>query len=317
MSIHHQKFLSQKKILITGASGFLGWYLCDEAVKFNAYVLALCRSRKPSFFPEFNQNIQVLQCDLLNQEKISALFETYKPDIVIHAAALSQPNKCQEAPEESFAVNITASQHLALQCKEKKIYFVFTSTDNVFDGLKGDYDESSVVNPINIYGQHKVQAEEAILDANPNSIIARLPLMFGNPPPHAESFLQPFLKNLSEGKPLRLFTDEIRTPVSGEDAARGIYQLLSRYDSTKGKRIHLGGKEKISRFEFGEILCEVFSFSKDLLIPVKQVDIQMASPRPPDLSLNSTYAYSIGYNPSSTKEVLLKIKHQRSSEQLL
>jgi dTDP-4-dehydrorhamnose reductase len=124
--------------------------------------------------------------------------------------------------------------------------------------------------------------------------------MFGIATPPATSFMQPFIKILREGQELSLFTDEVRTPVSGKTAAQG---LLLALEKVKG-RIHLGGKDRLSRYEFGRLLVEVLQLPEAGLKACQQQDVKMAAPRASDVSLDSSMAFALGYAPLSLREEL-------------
>ena len=240
-----------KKLLITGASGFLGWYLCQLANKeWDVY---------GSYFSHSLEipGIKLLKLDLTDFAEVKRVFREIQPAAVIHTAAQSQPNYCQTHVQESLLINVTASLSLAELCADNSIPYVFTSTDLVFDGLKGNYQETDSVNPVNIYGEHKAMAEVEILKRYPQAAICRMPLMFGNATPTATSFLQSFIKTLREGQELKLFTDEFRTPVNGKTAAEGLLLALNKVQGI----VHLGGKERISRYDFGRLLVEIFKIN--------------------------------------------------------
>ena len=198
-------------------------------------------------------------------------------------------------------INVTVSLKIAELCAYNSIPYVFTSTDLVFDGKKGSYKETDAVNPVNIYGEHKVMAENGILERYSQATICRMPLMFGNATPTATSFMQSFIKMLEEGKELKLFVDEFRTPVSGKTAAEGLLLALEKVQGI----IHLGGKEKISRYDFGRILVEIFEFPNAKIKASRQQDVKMAAPRPSDVSLDSSKAFELGYRPLSLREQLM------------
>jgi dTDP-4-dehydrorhamnose reductase len=116
--------------------------------------------------------------------------------------------------------------------------------------------------------------------------------------------MQPFIQTLREGKELSLFTDEFRTPVSGTTAAKGLLLALEKVNG----RIHLGGKERVSRYEFGRLLVEVLELPSEGLKSCQQADVKMAAPRPQDVSLDSSKAVEIGYAPLSLREELKVLK---------
>jgi dTDP-4-dehydrorhamnose reductase len=183
---------------------------------------------------------------------------------------------------------------------------VFTSSELVFDGKNPPYDETSPVCPINLYGEHKVLAEGMIRDRYPAATIARMPVMFGVPSPQSESFLQPFLRQLRSGEPLRLFTDEIRMPVSATTAAQGLRLLLDQ----PGELFHLGGRDRLSRYDIGQLLADIFELPNARLSPCRQADVTMAAPRAADLTLDSRKAFALGYDPASVRSQLLALRGQ-------
>lgn len=193
---------------------------------------------------------------------------------------------------------MTASLNLAGLCADAQIPCAFTSTDLVFDGLEAPYRETDPVSPISTYGEQKVLAEVGMLDRHPQVAVCRLPLMFGLAPPTASSFIQPFIQTLREGKELSLFNDEFRTPVSAATAARGLLLALRKAEGT----LHLGGRERVSRYQFGCRMAAALNLPLDKLKSCRQADIPMAAPRPADVSLDSSQAFQLGYHPPSLEE---------------
>ncbi len=275
-----------KKLLVTGASGFLGWNLCQVA-KHNWQVYG-------TYFTNYVtiDDVNLYKVNLTEYIALEQLFSTLQPDAVIHLAAASKPNFCQTNSELSYKINVTASVNIAQVCATANIPLVFTSTDLVFDGKNSFYTEEDTVCPICIYGEHKVLAEEKILEIYPDAAICRMPLMFGLPSPVANSFIQGFIKTLKAGQELNLFIDEFRTPVSATTAAKGL--LLALEKRVNGV-LHLGGKERISRYNFGLLLAEVLELNKNLIVSGKQSDVVMTAPRSPDTSLDSSKAWQLGY----------------------
>lgn len=283
-----------KKLLVTGASGFLGWNLCQIA-----------KQEWDIYGTSFSHAIEIpgitlLKVDLRDFEELKRIFQEIQPDAVIHTAAQSSPNICQSNPEESQAINVTASCNIAGLCADDSIPCAFTSTDLVFNGLNPPYKETDSVSPVNLYGEQKVMAEEGMLERYPMTAVCRMPLMFGVAVPPAQSFMQPFIQILREGKELSLFTDEFRTPASGTTATKGLLLALEKVNG----RIHLGGKERMSRYDFGRLLVEVFELPSAGLKGCRQADVKMAAPRPPDVSLDSSMAFDLGYAPLSLREEL-------------
>lgn len=286
-----------KTLLVTGASGFLGWHICQVAQADWQVVGTYCHT------PTTIEGCRLLPLDLTDYTALTHLFSEIQPNAVIHTAAQSKPNWCQLHPHESYAINVTASVNIAGLCADAGIPYAFTSTDMVFDGTQAPYREIDPVCPVNIYAEQKVAAEVGILQRYPAAAVCRMPLMFGATPT-APSFLQPFLQTLRDGGQLKLFTDEYRTPVSGTTAAQGLLLAIAKASGY----LHLGGRQRLSRYEFGQLLLDVFDLPKDSIQPCRQADVPMAAPRPPDLTMDSSLAFSLGYQPLPVVEELWRLQ---------
>lgn len=282
------------RLLVTGASGFLGW------------TLARLAAREHRVFGAFHAHpveipgVTTTCLDLCDYAALKEAFSAIKPDAIIHTAALGAPNACQEDPGLARRINVEASLNLAGLAADHGVAFAFTSTDLVFDGLHPPYTEDSPVSPVSRYAETKVLAEEGILARHPQAGVFRLPLMFGPPSPWSQNFAQSFLRDLRAGKELKLFTDEKRTPVSSLAAATGLLRFTGRHAG----RLHLGGRESVSRYDLGRRMAEVLSIAHARLTPIRQRDLPMAAPRPPDVSLDSARAYQLGYDPPPLDEDL-------------
>jgi dTDP-4-dehydrorhamnose reductase len=287
------------RLLVTGASGFLGWNLCYAARKeWKVFGTIFSHSVKIT-------NVNIIKVDLTDFDELKNIFQMIKPDAVIHTAAKSDPNYCQLNRNESKKLNVDASINIAKLCAEYSIHCVFTSTDLVFDGLNPPYREEDPVCPVNFYGEQKVLAEEGMLRCHQKVAVCRLSLMFGVSNPYSISFIQPMIKAAREGRKLRLFVDEFRTPLSVSSAIQGILIALENVNGI----LHLGGAERISRYDFGKLVMDIFYIRNVQLIPCKQKDIIMPAPRPPDVSLDSTKASKLGFKPWLLRKEMEKLRN--------
>jgi len=280
-----------KTILITGASGFLGWNLCRVAQK-EWQVFGVVNSHRIDV-----PGTTVVECDLTDGDSVAGLFARIKPDAVVHAAAMADPIVCQQHPDDSHKINVQASASIARCCGDFGIPLVYVSTDLAFDGQHAPYREEDPASPISVYGMHKVDAERVVRAACPHAIVCRMPLMFGNPGPVAKSFIQPMMRAIEQGKELRLYIDEFRTPVGGTSAAQGILLALEK---AKGI-LHCGGSRRISRYDIGVMLAKIMGRGARL-VPVNQAETVMIAPRPPDVSLDSSKAFALGFRPKEIEE---------------
>ncbi|MDP3425822.1 MAG: NAD(P)-dependent oxidoreductase [Humidesulfovibrio sp.] len=292
------------RILLTGASGFLGGVFCRCLAREHE-ITGLCQTRLVC-----QPGVRARQLDLTDARALAELLQGGRFDAVIHAAALSSPNQCQEQPELSRRVNVEATTVLAGLCAEAGLPLCFTSTDLVFDGAGGLYGEDAPPSPVSLYGEHKVLAEEAVLARHPaGGLVCRLPLLYGRSEPGTACFLDGFLACVRRGEPLRLFEDEFRSPAEAGDVARGLVLMLAR-----GARgiLHLGGPERLSRLEFGQRLKDALcalapghDAGPELrLEAARQADVPMAAPRPRDVSLLSPRAAALGYAPATVAQAL-------------
>jgi dTDP-4-dehydrorhamnose reductase len=289
-----------KKLWVTGASGFLGGHLCPLAQQQGWQVTGTYQHRAIAL-----PGINTVALDLQHTQAVAQFLHQTQPDAVIHTAARSKANDCQQHPDAAYQINVTATAHLAAACAQAQIPFVFTSTDLVFDGTQAPYSESSPPTPVNVYGEQKAAAEAEILSRYPDATVCRLPLLYGAATPTAACFLQGFLQTLRAGKPLNLFVDEFRTPVSATAAAQGL--LLALEQSVTG-RLHLGGSERLSRYDMGQQMADILDVAADLLQPCRQADVPMAAPRPGDVSLDSSQAFALGYQPPTFAAELRRMK---------
>ncbi|MBF0433187.1 MAG: NAD(P)-dependent oxidoreductase [Fibrobacteria bacterium] len=284
-----------KRILVTGASGFLGWNLCRLFSK-NHLVTGSYFSHRPAITS--TKNLQLKPIDLTRGNDVFELIRKIRPEAIIHTAAQSNPEICQKNPQESYAINVESSVLLAKISADKGIPYVFTSSDLVFNGKSAPYNETDLLSPLSIYAQQKVEAEQKILSVYPKAAICRMPLMFGNTGNTGKSMMQSLLDALNQGKSINLFSDEYRTPLNAEQATLGIQLALEKVQGI----IHLGSTERISRFDLGMLIKKAFKINTGTINATLQQDYQTDTPRPADVSLDISRARSIGFNPPSIND---------------
>ncbi|WP_319522981.1 NAD(P)-dependent oxidoreductase [uncultured Desulfosarcina sp.] len=276
------------RLLVTGASGFLGWHICRlAAADWSVYGVG-CRHRVTV------AGITPVTGDLTDSGFLATLFDRIRPQAVIHAAAASDPAFCEGHIDEARRINVTATESLAGQCARSKIPFVFTSTDLVFDGTRPPYSEDDAMTPISAYGRQKAEAEHRVTACWPEALICRMPLMIGLSGGFRGTFSLDMLKTIEMGASMNLFADEFRTPVDGQSAAAGILTMMGKAAGI----IHLGGRRRISRYDMGCRLAAIMGREDANIHPVSIKDVATAAPRPPDVSLNSQRAYRLGYDPA-------------------
>ncbi len=277
-----------RRLLVTGASGALGGFLCRTALRTGWQVIGAYR-RNPLRIP----GVSGVQMDLSQTEALPRLLSEIQPQAVIHAGAVAGIQSCEADPSATWTVNVSASRQIARWCADHLVALVFTSSDMVFGGDRAPYAENDPVAPLCRYGEQKAAAEQAVLAEWPQAAVCRLPLMFGPGGGARTTFDEKMIDDLKAGRRVSLFQDEFRTPVDLESAAEGLLVLLDR-----GRGLfHLGGDRRVSRYEMGKLVAELLGRDQSLLLPVRRKDVPMAALRPADLSLRSDRARALGYRP--------------------
>lgn len=255
---------STRPVWITGAGGLIGNYLVQTAPKFapTLRVRALTRA----------------ELDLENFTAVREAFERESPAMVIHCAALANTPACEKNPPLARKLNVEMTSVLAEIAAD--IPFVFFSTDLVFDGRTGNYDESAPVNPLSVYGQTKADAERIVL-ANPKHTVLRTSLNFGQSLTGDRAFNEQMRRAVDRGETLQLFTDEFRCPIPAVETARAVWELVGH---NKPGLYHVVGSERMSRWEIGRTLARHWGLNVKME-PGSIKDFR-GLPRSPDTSLN-------------------------------
>jgi dTDP-4-dehydrorhamnose reductase len=252
-------------IWITGAGGLIGNYLVQ-----------LARKHAPGIQP---RGLTRATLELTDFAAVELAFKTEKPAGIIHCAALSRTPECQARPDFARQINVDATRVLAELAAD--IPFLFFSSDLVFDGERGNYDETSAVNPIMVYAETKVAAEEIVL-RNPAHTVIRTSLNAGLSPTRDRAINEQLLLAWRAGKTLRLYHDEFRSPIGAEVTARATWEL---FKLNRPGVFHIAGSERLSRWEIGRVLLQKHpEYAAQLASGSRKENT--GTPRPPDTSLN-------------------------------
>lgn len=280
-------------ILITGGTGFFGINAARYLIN-KGHTVILTSITPERYKEDFSPAILAFT-NILNPDSISHCIKTYKPDYIIHAAALSQPGVCEKQPDEAYNINVTGTKNVLHAAQKESLPLVYLSTDLVFNGNKPInpedsttwYSETDTPDAHIVYGKSKRSAELHILDsAYPYWIIARPTLMFGTGTSWTNGFPQFAVSLLQQQQPTTLFLDQFRTPVYIPD-------LISALDMLIQKRLfreifHIGGPERINRVDFVRRYCHRADIPTATLQEVSMYDIPGYTTIVRDVSLNSS-----------------------------
>jgi dTDP-4-dehydrorhamnose reductase len=236
----------------------------------------------PRWAPDYRaQGLTRPELDLTNPSALAAAFERQQPDVVIHCAALSRTKDCERDPDGARRINVDATAQLADLARDRP--FLFVSSAEVFDGAKGWYDEADAPAPINVYGATKLAAERIILQ-NVRHTVLRIVLTAGTSLLHDRSFVEDMCRAARAGSFMTLYADEFRCPLPAGAIARAIWELIC---GGRTGLYHLGGRERLSRWDIGQLLLEWFPELQGRLVKGSSRD-HRGAPRPADLSLSTT-----------------------------
>ncbi|MCK5683724.1 dTDP-4-dehydrorhamnose reductase [bacterium] len=268
------------KILITGSNGNLGTKLIDTCLKRGHNPVATDFAVEPS-----NRTLGKFEYfwgDVQEREKILQICNKVKPDVIIHTAAITDVDLCEQEHELAVNINLEGTVNILNYAEESGCKLVFISTDYVFDGQKGNYIETDETEPINFYGQNKLETENIIKETIENYLIIRTSSLYGIADNIQNNFLLWILKKLKKDEKVPLFIDQIVNPTLTDNLASNIFELIS---AEATGIYHLAGNDSMSRYEFGELVCEVFNYDKILLEKVSLSDFDFAAKRPKNSSM--------------------------------
>jgi dTDP-4-dehydrorhamnose reductase len=269
----------KRKVLLTGASGFVGGHVFTRCPP-DIYLVPVCGKHS---LPN------CIQMDLTQEIHLISELDRVKPDIIIHSAANSNLDICEKDPKGSFRINARVPGMLAQWCGDHNTRLIHFSSDMVFNGTLGMYSENDTVAPLSAYGEQKAESEILVLEKCNNAVVARCALVYGRPSGTGlgSSFSMWIEERLATGKKVPLFVDQYRTPIWVHNLAALIWELA--LNSFCGI-LHLGGSNRINRYDFGQELCSALNYDKSLLIPSTLEDHDAFARRPRDVSLDTSLA---------------------------
>lgn len=290
------------RLLITGVSGMLGHRLAIEATQNDYEVFGTYLSH-----PVKIKNCQTLPLEITSSPEVENALKKIRPDIVIHTAALTNVDYCEENPEEAFKINAQGSKILCQFCLEKGIKVVYISTDFVFDGERGLYSEEDLPNPLSVYARSKLEGEKEV-EKLPDFLIFRATI-YGWHLDDQKSIPEWVIANLSQNKPIKAFTDRIITPIYTGFLSSVTLKCLEK--NLKGV-FHIGSRESLTIYNFALKTAEVFSLNKNLITKGKMNEVNLKAKRPKNSSLKTEkIEKTLEIKMPSVEENLVQMKIER------
>jgi dTDP-4-dehydrorhamnose reductase len=268
----------KKRVMITGARGLLGLNLALQAAEeYEVVGIDKLDTLRPTDF-------KALQADLLTSGAVADLLDQVQPDWVIHCAALANMDDCEKQPELAQRLNAELPGEISRETAGRGIRMVHISTDAVFDGVRGDYTEEDLPNPLSVYAHTKLGGEQAVLASSDKAIVARVNF-YGWSSSGDRSLAEFFFNNLQEGWLVNGFEDVLICPLQVNQLAEILLEMLEK---ELNGLYHVMGSQKISKYDFGVALAHKFGFDAGLIKPISVKAAGLTAERSPNLTINTS-----------------------------
>ncbi|NME68379.1 SDR family oxidoreductase [Flammeovirga aprica] len=294
-----------KTILITGANGLLGQHLTQLLTSQNTYNV-IATGRGGDRLKE--EGYKYLTMDITDEKMVRDVLQNTQPSIIFHCAAISKVENCEDDHDEAVRQNVTATQTLLQVGKENGLeHFIYLSTDFVFDGEKGLYEEDDQRNPPNFYGQTKLMSEDLLLKEKEIKIaIVRTCLVYGQVKDMSRTNIMTWVKDkLSKGEAIKVVNDQYRTPTYAGDLANGCALIAAQ--GVEGI-FHISGKDYLTPYAIALQVAEYLNLSVSNILPVTASTFVEHGRRPLKTGFTNNKAYDIlNYQPISFYDGMRKV----------
>ena len=270
------------KILVTGSSGLVGTQVVKDLVQQNHDVISCYHEKKAEYGT-------LEKLDLNEPTQIVNILKKHKPECIIHLGAMTGVDLCESEPQIAKNINSLATKILGKEASKLGSFFLYVSTDYVFDGTKSFSKENDAPNPLSVYGQSKLEGENALNDMAFSYCVARISSPFGLHK-SKKSFPLWIKENLDSKKEIPVVVDQFTSPTYVPNLSKMLIEITTKQISGI---IHVSGATRISRYEFAELIAQKLDLDKKLLKPVNMNEINWKAKRPFDSSLDVSLATEI------------------------
>ncbi len=263
------------RILITGSNGLLGQKLVELLSRSTNYSLFLTSKHERSVFQD--ENISYRQLDISDKTNVRKVVDEVEPAFIVNTAGMTNVDQCETDRELAWRSNVVSVENLVHSAKLVGAHLIQLSTDYIFDGKNGPYDEFDRPNPLNYYGRTKLAAENVLRTSEIPSTIVRTVVLYGIGYGVKMNFALWVLKSLSEGNHIHVVDDQMSSPTLVDDLA---YALSKVIELGRTGVYHISGPDIVSRFDFAKTLASIFGLDGKLIIPAKTQALKQAASRP-------------------------------------
>ena len=291
---------NKPKILITGANGLLGQKLVEQLVQQGKFDV-IATGRGPCRLSGSGFTYQTL--DIENEQEVEATLADLRPEVIIHGAAMTHVDECEKHQEDCYRANVLATKYLIAAAEKIQSHFIFVSTDFIFSGLDGQnpYTEEAKADPVNYYGQTKLDGEELLKRSSLKWAIARTVLVYGLANDLSRSNIILWVKSsLEAGKQIQVVDDQVRTPTLAEDLAAGCI-LMAEQRATG--IFNISGSELLTPYEMAMETADYFGLNQELIVRTDSTKFTQPARRPMKTGFIIEKAKNqLGYRPKTFRE---------------
>jgi dTDP-4-dehydrorhamnose reductase len=300
--------VSGKRILVIGCNGLLGQKVSELLVRGSTYALTLASVEAAPVRQLLSADYA--QLDITSTKDVKRVVSTCEPEVIINCAAMTNVDECETARELAWKINVEGVEHIIEAARKNDSKVIHLSSDYIFDGKAGPYDEEARPEPLSYYGKSKLASENALRSSGLDYVIARSMVLYGYAIGVKPNFALWLIQNLEKKSPVRVVDDQLGNPTLADDLAYGIISALEL--GRKGI-YNIAGRDIVSRYEFGLRLAKVFEFDPGLITPIKTAHLKQPAPRPLKSGLITLKAeVELGFRPSTVEEGLFILKQQLS-----
>jgi dTDP-4-dehydrorhamnose reductase len=262
-----------RTVLITGAHGLLGQKLVTD---FHPHYKVIGCDLHPESFFSF-PNLSYENLDITDRRQLGFHISFYHPQVIINAAAYTDVDGCEIHKDKAWAVNVGGVKNLVSFCKEQKIKLIHLSTDYIFNGENGPYSEEDSPDPVNFYGETKLESERIIKESGVDFLIIRTNVLYGFGKNVKSNFLLWLLEKLSQNEKIKIVTDQFNNPTLADNLSLCILEMVKKNIS---EIYHIAGSEYLSRYDFAIKVADKFNFGKNNILLTKTALLQQKAKRP-------------------------------------
>lgn len=295
------------KWLITGASGLLGYNACQYLLGQGHEVVGISNSHAIDLV-----GVDERKCDLMDFDATRALIMDVNPDVILHCAAMTNVDACEDDAELTRKYHVELSELIAQCANQCDAKMVHLTTDQLWDGTQVQVSEETPTQPLNVYGQTKADSEVSVMNACADALIIRTNF-FGKGRSWRLSFSDWLDKELSAGNVINGFNDIFYSPISIPHLLQAVRDLVEKNASGV---FHVAGAERISKFDFIRLYAEMGGYDVDLVNEQTSQAAQFKAKRPQDMSLNvQKTEEELGYEMPTARQSIQIILDDNSIQQ--